>query len=507
MAFPTGDRQTPPLMEAGGVMAGRRMSMAGMHLDRRAELPLYQQLAAHLRQRILDGRLPAGTRLLGSRDIASELGCSRAIVLAACDLLYAEGYLVSVPRGGVRVADIALAPGAAAPMPEADAPDGFLSDRWTSLLRTEYVFETGSAFSTGTPDISNFPFDIWARLLRQAWHNPLRSACIDMSPLGWHPLREATAEFLGAVRGLLCRPEEVVITPASSGALDLCCRMLLDPGDEVWVEEPGFIEARWSLKAAGAKLVPVPVDEKGMIVAEGIRRAPRAKLAVVTPSHQFPLGVVMGLERRLELLEWAGSQGSWVIEDDYNSEFRHRDSMAASLKSLDRMGRVIYLGTFSKVMMPSLRLGYLVASRRFVEAFGQGRARIDVHSAGTAQPALAEFLRQGHLLRYLRRMRKLYAERQQAVLHAVRTLMPDDLEVAPTAAGLHLTALFTPAMAARMSDREASERSRQAGNFIQPLSQCYLGTPDRQGLVIGYGRLQEAEAMPRLAAVAAKLRA
>jgi GntR family transcriptional regulator/MocR family aminotransferase len=327
-----------------------------------------------------------------------------------------------------------------------------------------------------------------------------------MSPLGWQPLREATAEYLGAVRGLLCRPEEVVITPASSGALDLCCRMLLDPGDEVWVEEPGFIEARWSLKAAGAKLVPVPVDAKGMIVAEGIRRAPRAKLAVVTPSHQFPLGVVMAPERRLELLEWATQQRSWVIEDDYNSEFRHRDAMAASLKSLDRMGRVIYLGTFSKVMLPSLRLGYLVASPRFVEAFGRGRARIDVHSAGTAQPPLAAFLRQGHLLRYLRRMRKLYAERQQAVLAALRELLPDDLEVAPTAAGLHLTALFTPSMAARMTDREASARSRLAGSFIQPLSQCYLGEPDRQGLVIGYGRLQAADALPRLAAVSARLR-
>ncbi|MBE9606347.1 PLP-dependent aminotransferase family protein [Acetobacteraceae bacterium H6797] len=480
--------------------------MAGMLLDRGADMPLYQQVAAHLRQRILEGSLPAGTRLAGSREIAGELGCSRAIVLAACDLLYAEGYLLSTPRGGVRVAEIAHAPGAAPPSEE-PPPDGeWLSDRWRSLLATDYVFEPGSPFSPGTPDIAEFPFEIWARLLRQSWHNPLRSACIDMSPLGWQPLREATAEFLGAVRGLLCRPEEVVITPASSGALDLCCRMLLDPGDEVWVEEPGFIEARWSLKAAGAKLVPVPVDEKGLIVAEGIRRAPRAKLVVVTPSHQFPLGVSMGLERRLELLEWARENGAWIIEDDYNSEFRHRDSMVASLKSLDRHGRVVYLGTFSKVMMPSLRLGYLVASARFVEAFGKGRARIDVHSAGTAQPALAEFLNQGHLLRYLRRMRKLYAERQQAVLHALRTLLPDELEVAPTAAGLHLTALFTPAMAARMSDREASARTRRSGNFIQPLSQCYLGEPDRQGLIIGYGRLDAAEAMPRLATVAQHLK-
>ena len=481
--------------------AGQRMSMAGMGLDRGSDLPLYQQVAAHLRNQILDGRLPAGTRLLGSRKLSAELGCSRAIVLTAFDLLYSEGYLRSVPRGGVEVAAAARASGSAQPPAKTLADDQWLSQRWRSVLDTPYDFDLGSPFSTGTPDISGFPFDVWSRLLRQVWSHPPRSASVDMSPLGWQPLREATAEYLGTVRGLLCHPQEVAITSASSGALDLCCRMLLDPGDEVWVEEPGFIEARWSLKAAGAKLVPVPVDDQGLCVAEGIRRAPKAKLAVVTPSHQFPLGIAMGLERRQELLEWANRTGAWIIEDDYNSEFRHRDSMTASLKSLDRMGRVVYLGTFSKVMLPSLRIGYLVASTQFLEAFGRGRGRIDVHTAGTAQPALAEFLRQGHLLRYLRRMRKVYGDRQRAVIDALQHLLPDDLDIPPTPAGLHLTALFKPSLAARISDREASRLSRASGNFIQPLSQCYLGEPDRQGLLVGYGRLPTNEAHQRLAQV------
>ena len=480
---------------------GQRMSMAGMGLDRASDLPLYQQVAAHLRNQILDGRLPAGTKLLGSRKLSAELGCSRAIVLTAFDLLYSEGYLRSVPRGGVEVAAAARASGSAAPPSTAATDDQWLSQRWRSVLDTAYDFDLGSPFSTGTPDISGFPFDVWSRLLRQTWSNPPRSASFDMSPLGWQPLREATAEYLGTVRGLLCHPQEVAITSASSGALDLCCRMLLDPGDEVWVEEPGFIEARWSLKAAGAKLVPVPVDDQGLCVAEGIRRAPNAKLAVVTPSHQFPLGIAMGLERRQELLEWANRTGAWIIEDDYNSEFRHRDSMTASLKSLDRMGRVVYLGTFSKVMLPSLRIGYLVASTQFLEAFGRGRGRIDVHTAGTAQPALAEFLRQGHLLRYLRRMRKVYGDRQRAVIDALQALLPDELEIPPTPAGLHLTALFKPSLASRISDREASHLSRSSGNFIQPLSQCYLGEPDRQGLLVGYGRLPTEEAHRRLAQV------
>lgn len=484
----------------------RRVSVAGMPLDRGSGLPLYQQVAANLRERILDGGLPAGSRLIGSREIAQQLGCSRAIVLAALELLYAEGYLVSVPRGGVRVATLSQPAMAPVPSDEALEPTR-LSHRWRSVLAIDYAFDLASPFSTGTPDVSGFPFEDWARILRQVWRNPLPRACTDMSPLGWQPLREATAEFLGTVRGLLCRPEEIVITPASSGALDLCCRMLIDPGDEVWVEEPGFIEARWALQAAGAKLVPVPVDDQGMVIAEGLRRAPKAKLAVVTPSHQFPLGAAMSLDRRLELLDWAHRTGAWIIEDDYNSEFRHRDSMVASLKSLDRAGHVIYLGTFSKVMLPSLRIGYLVASPAFIEAFGRGRARIDVHTAGTAQPALAEFLREGHLLRYLRRMRPVYAARKAAVLAALATHFAGELDVAPSGAGLHLTGLFTPRLAARLTDREASRRSRASGNFIQPLSQCFLGPPDRQGLVIGFGRLPAEEAQPRLAAVAAALRA
>jgi GntR family transcriptional regulator/MocR family aminotransferase len=484
-------------------LPGKRVSMAGMGLDRASGLPLYQQVAAHLRNQILDGRLPAGMRLVGSRKMAAELGCSRAIVLTAFDLLYSEGYLRSVPRGGVEVAGIARPSREARPAPDAGEADQWLSDAWRAVLDTRYDFDLASPFSPGTPDIAEFPFDVWSRLLRQSWVNPPAAASLDMSPLGWMPLREATADYLGAVRGLLCSPEEVAITTASSGGLSLCSRMLINPGDEVWVEEPGFIEARWSLRAAGARLVPVPVDDRGMCVAEGIRRAPKAKLAVVTPSHQFPLGVAMGLERRQELLEWANRTRGWIIEDDYNSEFRHRDAMTASLKSLDRSGRVIYLGTFSKVMLPSLRLGYLVASPAFTAAFGRGRARVDVHPAGTAQLALVEFLRRGHLLRYLRRMRKVYAGRQRAVLDAVQALMPGELEVAPTPAGLHLTALFTPALAARISDREVSDRSRARGDFIQALSQCYLGEPDRQGLVIGYGRLPAEEAHPRLAAIAA----
>jgi GntR family transcriptional regulator/MocR family aminotransferase len=490
-------------MEKAGLQK-KRMSLAGMHLERTSSVALHQQIAAHMRNGILNGQFPAGTSFLGSRDVARELGCSRTVVLSAWDILYAEGYLESTPRGGVSVAQVARPQ----PTPASSGSSeiaGPISDRWRSLLADVYDTNWKSDFAPGAPDISSFPFNEWARLLRATSQNPKNQECLDLPAAGLSELRHEIANFLGSVRGLVCTPDEVVVTSGTSSALDLCSRMILDHGDEVWVEEPGFVEARWSLTAAGAKLVPVPVDDKGLCVAEGIARAPQAKLIVVTPSHQYPLGVGMALERRLELLAWANKNNVWIIEDDYNSEFRHQDSMTASLRSLDREQRVIYLGTFSKIMMPSLRLGYIVAPKRFVEFFTRGRARIDVHSSGIGQMALAEFMREGHLLRHLRRMRKVYAERQVALMDAIEVLMPDDLSVSPSATGLHLVAFFTERMKARMTDAEAAQRLRQVGLHVQPLSQNYLEAPTRQGLVFGYGRLQSADALPLISRMAKAL--
>ena len=486
----------------------KRVSIAGMHIERASAVPLHLQIASHLRSGILQGLFPAGTQFLGSREIARELGCSRTVVLTAWDLLYAEGYLESTPRGGVTVASVT--PAHALPAAAASPDQGSLagethriSERWRSLLAFQYDTNWSSEFSPGAPDISSFPFREWSRLLRQTWQDPKHSDCLDLPPEGHPTLRHEIANFLGSVRGLVCTPDDVVVTSGTSAALDFCSRMILDPGDEVWVEEPGFVEARWALTVAGAKLVPVSVDDKGLCVADGIRRAPRAKLIVVTPSHQYPLGVSMGLERRLELLDWANRNNVWVIEDDYNSEFRHQDSMIASLRSLDREGRVIYLGTFSKIMMPSLRLGYIVANKRFIGAFSRGRARIDVHTSGIGQLALAEFMRDGHLLRHLRKMRRVYAARRQALMDAIAALMPNELTVSSAVTGLHLVALFTDRMRARMSDDEAAAIMKQAGIHVQPLSQNFLEQPTRQGLVFGYGRLNAEDAFPLIARIAA----
>ncbi|MET0721139.1 MAG: PLP-dependent aminotransferase family protein [Tardiphaga sp.] len=482
----------------------QRVSLAGMHLERTSAVALHQQIATHLRRGILRGTFPAGTQFLGSRETARERGCSRTVILTAWELLYAEGYLESTPRGGVSVASVnqtqAMPASADAPAREA----GHISRRWQALLASEYDTNWKSDFAPGAPDISDFPFREWARLLRQSWQSPNNNECLDLPAAGLPALRHEIANFLGSVRGVVCTPDEVVVTSGTSSALDLISRMILDDGDEVWVEEPGFVEARWALTAAGAKLVPVPVDDKGLCVAEGIARAPNAKLIVVTPSHQYPLGVSMGLERRLELLDWANRNNVWIVEDDYNSEFRHQDSMIASLRSLDREQRVIYLGTFSKIMMPNLRLGYVVAPERFVGTFSKGRARIDVHSSGIGQLALAEFMKEGHLLRHLRRMRKVYAARQQALMNAITTYLPDDLSVSPAATGLHLVAFFTERLKARMTDDEAARLLKRAGIHVQPLSQNYLGQATRPGLVFGYGRLK-AEDAPRLIAEMAEV--
>ncbi|MGO4832835.1 PLP-dependent aminotransferase family protein, partial [Rhizobiaceae sp. 2RAB30] len=450
-------------------------------------------VAAHLRQLILRGDILPGAVLAGSRKIAEELGCSRTVILEAFELLYAEGYLKAASRGSVRVAtDLPETTARMYEKPLEIALSG--STRWAALTGDTYEMDPQSIFSPGAPDVAEFPFEQWSRLSRRVWRRPGLALTLEGSPFGYLPLREEIVSFLRTVRGLICRVDEVVVTSGSSSALDLCGRLLIESGDEVLVEEPGFVEARWALKAAGARLVPVRVDSEGMCIEEGLRKAPNARLAVVTPSHQYPLGVVLSARRRLALLDWAKTRNGWIIEDDYNSELRRHGNMVASLKSLDDAGRVIYLGTFSKLLFPSLRIGYLVASRPFVETFVRGRSRIDVHTPMMPQPVLAEFLRDGSLLRHLRKMRQTYAERQDAMIHALDTIMPLDLVAEPSPVGLHMIAEFTPALARRMSDREASERSRTTGNYAQPLSQNYIGEPDRQGLVFGYTRVKTDDA-------------
>jgi GntR family transcriptional regulator/MocR family aminotransferase len=284
-------------------------------------------------------------------------------------------------------------------------------------------------------------------------------------------------------------PEQVIVVSGSQQALDLSARVLLDPGDAVWVEDPGYMGARGALSGAGARLVPVPVDEEGLEVAKGIEREPGARLACVTPSHQYPLGVTMSLGRRLELLGWAGRSGAWVIEDDYDSEYRYTGRPLEALQGLDTGGRVLYVGTFSKVLFPALRLGYLVVPPDLVDAFASARELTDRHPPTVEQAVLAGFIDEGHFVRHLRRMRALYARRQAALVEEAAHELPGLLDVGPAAAGLHLVGWLPEGE----DDREASRRAANRGVEAPPVSLYGAELRVRGGLMLGYAAVAERE--------------
>jgi GntR family transcriptional regulator/MocR family aminotransferase len=301
--------------------------------------------------------------------------------------------------------------------------------------------------------------------------------------MGYLPFREAIAEYLGAFRGVRCESSQILVTTGSQQALQISAQVLLDPKDRVWMEEPGYPGARQAFMTAGAQLIPVPVDHDGMNVAEIIRRGRGARAVYVTPSHQYPMGITMSATRRIVLLNWAMRSGAWIIEDDYDSEYRFGSRPIASLQGLDSDGRVIYVGTFSKVMFPALRLGYVVVPKDLVAAFSAARDAADIFSSTLYQAVLADFIREGHFARHIRRMRMLYMDRRRALIKAIRIQMGDMLEVIGAEAGMHLVALLPRGT----NDVAVSRKAAQRGISAIPLSTCYLEPPTRGGLVLGYG--------------------
>jgi GntR family transcriptional regulator/MocR family aminotransferase len=297
------------------------------------------------------------------------------------------------------------------------------------------------------------------------------------------PLREVIAEYLGVVRAVRCKPSQILVTTGSQQALQLSAQVLFDANGRAWIEEPGYPGARQALIMAGAQLVPVPVDNEGLNVAEGIRGAGNAQAVYITPSHQYPLGVTMTATRRMMLLNWAARSGAWIIEDDYDSEYRFGGRPVPSLQGLDTNQRVIYIGTFSKVMFPALRLGYMVVPEDLVDAFSTARDATDQCSATLYQAAMTDFIREGHFARHIRKMRMLYMERRTALVEAIRNQMRDKLEVIGAEAGMHLVALLPPGV----SDVAVSKKAAAMGISTMPLSSCYLKSPARAGLILGYG--------------------
>src|SRR5919199_1055258 len=397
-------------------------------LDAKSETPLYRQLYNSLRKAILTGQLAPGARLQSSREISHELGVSRNTVVNAFEQLLAEGYLEGQVGSGTYVSralpEELLSVKAMTRSPARALGKGpTLSKRGqTFAALVESVprsSERVRAFQSGVPALDSFPFEAWSKIAARHWRRPANNLLGYGEPQGHAPLRRAIASYLGVARAVRSTPEQIIIVDGAQMAFDLIARVLLDSGDIAWMEEPGYLGARAALTASGARLVYVPVDSEGLDVAAGARLDPGARLIYVTPSHQFPLGMTMSLPRRLALLEWAGRAGAWVMEDDFDSEYRYEGRPIASLQGLDDDGRVVYIGTFSKFLFPSLRLGYIVAPPVLVDAFLAARAMAGRHSPSVEQAILTDFIEEGHFGRHIRRMRTLYAERQAFLIEAL----------------------------------------------------------------------------------------
>jgi GntR family transcriptional regulator/MocR family aminotransferase len=466
-------------------------------LDMSSVVPLHRQLYEGLRGMILAGRLSAGTRLPATRMLARELQISRNTVLNAFEQLLAEGYVEGQTGSGTYVShvlpdDLLRVPSSPAAQPPMPA-NRRLSRRGSLLAVTPVSVARDQglprAFRPGLPAFDTFPFDVWTRLVARHWRQPPPELLSYGDPAGYLPLREAIAAYLRAARGVQCTPDQVIVVAGSQQGLDLAARVLLDPGDHVWIEDPGYVGARGALRSAGAQLVPVPLDQEGLRVAVGIDTCSDARMAYVTPSHQFPLGVTMSLSRRLALLDWARRADAWLLEDDYDSEYRYTGRPLPALQGLDSDGRTIYLGTFSKVLFPSLRLGYLVVPADLVDAFVAARALADRHPPSIEQAALADFIAEGHFARHIRRTRALYAERQAALLAAAEHELAGLIELRPAEAGMHLVGWLPHAI----SDTDASNRAARAGIDAPALSAYALQSLERGGLLLGYAAVDQAE--------------
>ncbi len=453
---------------------------------------MYRQLYDWFRKTVTDGQLRPGHRVPSTRSLASELNISRIPVLQAYEQLLAEGYFETFVGAGTCVAasipDETLSPAASRRAPQEIAQKPGLrriSRRGTALTHTPVQpwLNVSGAFRVSLPALDHFPIGIWSKLVARHSRRPPRGIMAYGDAMGYLPFREAIAEYLGASRGVRCEPSQILVTTGSQLALQLSAQVLLNPKDPIWMEEPGYPGARQAFQTAGARLLPAPVDHEGISVTEIIRRDRDARAVYVTPSHQYPLGTTLSATRRMLLLNWAMRAGAWIIEDDYDSEYRFGSRPIAALQGLDSDARVIYVGTFSKVMFPALRLGYMVIPNDLAHAFSAARDAADIFSSTLYQAVMTDFIREGHFARHIRRMRMLYKERRSTLVKAIQFHMSDLLEVIGSEAGMHLAALLPPGTNDVVVARKAVEKAISAA----PLSSCCSKPPARGGLILGYG--------------------
>jgi GntR family transcriptional regulator / MocR family aminotransferase len=454
-------------------------------------VPIHRWLYAEMRAAILNGRLASGQRLPPTRDLADQFGIARGTAVAVFEQLAAEGYVTAAAGRGTHVASslpdslfTAVTP--RTQLPKTGVRAIRLSDRARPLTRSPFP-RTGpttpcGAFRAGQPDLMAFPVGLWSRIGNRIGRRSQRLLLAGGDVAGYRPLREAIAAYLGTSRGIRCSAEQIVLVASVQQGLDLCVRLLVNPDERVWMEDPGYPAARSVLEAADAKTISVPVDAEGLDVAAGQRSAPSAKFIYVTPGRQYPLGVALSLRRRLELLRWAEQSGAVIFEDDYDSEFRFSGPPLAALKSLDSIDRVVYAGTFSKLLFPAIRLAYLVLPGKMIDPFVAALSLTTRHMPTWNQVILSDFIAEGHFSRHLRRMRTLYSERSEALQKAAQAYWSDFLVMPKIESGLDTAVLLR----APIDDHAAVAAAAKANIELRPLSGHSQRRPRLRGFVVGF---------------------
>jgi GntR family transcriptional regulator/MocR family aminotransferase len=495
-----------------------------IRLDARLRVGLQQQIYNAIRRSILDGIVTPGARLPSSRALAIDLRVSRTTTLLAYEQLVAEGYLTAQHGSGTFVArelpeDL---PRLAVPRRPPQTRHPPLARRGLALATippcARRIGGPPRPFRLGVPALDLFPVRLWSQLAGRRLRNITLAQLDYGDAAGWAPLRKAIAHHVETMRGTRCVAEQVIITAGAQRGIEAMCQLLLDEGDTVWLEEPAYPGARRALMAAGARIVPVRVDDQGLDVAAGARLAPNARLAFITPSHQFPLGVHTSLARRLALLRWASAARAWIVEDDYDSEFRYGTRPIPCLHGLDRDGRVIYVGSFSKSLFPALRLGFVIVPPDLQPKLVEARRSADLHPPVIDQAVLADFIESGHYDRHLHRMRAAYRERLEALSEALGRTCAGALTLRPVRTGLHAVADLIDVDADRVVEEAAAR-----GVEVSPLSQYYANRQKAEnGIIVGFapvrrdairsGAEQLAEAIeaarrPRTAQPVSRLRA
>jgi GntR family transcriptional regulator/MocR family aminotransferase len=467
-------------------------SLPALHLDKASNAPLFRQLYGAIKDAILGGQIRPGAQLPPSRTLAATLGVSRQTVVNAYAQLLAEGYFTCTVGKGSFVSDrlpVRVERARKREPQSVAAPEPpRLSERATAFAEPHIALAaqlgTPRAFRTGMPALEAFPFDVWTRLNARRWRRPSLPLGYG-DPSGFAPLRELLATHLQVSRGMRCAPEQIIVTTGAQQALSLVAVMLGNVGDKVWIESPGYRGAAAAFHAAGLVTCPVLVDSEGLGVEQGAAQYPGARLAYVTPSHQYPLGVTMSLERRMALIAWATQHKAWIVEDDYDSEYRYAGPVLASVQSLDRSGSVLYIGTLSKILFPGLRLGYLVVPPALVDAFRRGKAAMDRSTAMMPQVVLADFIAGGHFHRHIKRTHALYDERRGVLVDALQRELGQQIAIGPSNAGLQLAVAFQRTL----DDQAFAERAAAKGVELRALSSFYLdhATQTRaSGLLLGY---------------------